>query len=139
MTLMLSSWELIFLLLLFLITIRILSGAKRTKKVIPRLSPNKNLSTDDNNTKKGDSPNLNAGPIDVFSTVLFYVNHDGNKEGPYNLKQNKDYPLQADTLITTNTLNGAWYRADQFDCLKELLYTGDSYKINSDGEIIRRN
>lgn len=139
MTLFLGSWEILFLLLIFLITVGILSSAKKTKKEIPFLSTQENPRIRGDKAKKEKYPVSNADSIDVFSTVLFYVRHDEHKEGPYNLKQIKDYPLRPDTLITTNTLGGAWYRADQFDCLKELFSIGDSYKINSDGEIIRRN
>lgn len=127
MTLMLGSWEILFLLLLFLITIGIL------RKVHPKRIPKSGKTQ----MKNGNSLGLNEDKIDVFSTLLFYVSHDGNREGPYNLKQIKDYPLRPDTLITTNTLDGAWYRADQFECLKELFHSKDSYKINSDGEVIR--
>ena len=130
MILFIGTQEILLLLFLLIISIIIISKNKNSsslpKNTSPRINDTLNIKT----------LNVSDGTIDIYSTLLFYVNHDGNKEGPYNLKQIKDYPLQKDTWITTNTLNGAWYRADQFECLKEL-FEKESYKINSDGEIIR--
>ncbi len=74
---------------------------------------------------------------DPYSGVLFYVFLDDEIYGPFTFEQIKEYPLLEDTLVTTNTLGGEWYKAKCFECFEEMFNPHLGFRIAEDGTIIR--
>lgn len=101
-------------------------------------APQQSTQTRRNLTKRKKSNHVaRENDQDVYSSLLYYVNLDGNTYGPFSLEQLKTYPLLEDTLITTNTLNGTWYEAMYFECLDDLFRPNLPFRIDADGTIIR--
>ena len=101
-------------------------------------APQQSAQTRRNSTKRKKSNDISrVDDQDVYSSLLYYVNLDGNTYGPFSLEQLKTYPLLEDTLITTNTLNGTWYETKYFECLDDLFCPNLPFRIDADGTIIR--
>lgn len=101
---------------------------KSPSEELQKTNPKENMASDSSQEK-----------IDIYSTIMYYLNLDGETYGPFCLSELKTYPLHEDTLITTNTLNGKWYEAKYFECLDELFRPILPFKIDTDGVIIREN
>jgi hypothetical protein len=74
------------------------------------------------------------------SEMLYYIYFENEVYGGFTLSELKiDYGeyLEADTLITTDTLNNEWYKAKCFECFDELFNAQQGFRINEYGEIIR--
>lgn len=96
-----------------------------------------------NNTQYGvanqqsSSVSSKQGKVDLYSTLQYYVIVDKKNYGPLSLEQLKAYPLQEDTLVSTNTLGNKWYEAKYFECLDNLFGHDLPFRIDEDGVIIR--
>jgi hypothetical protein len=90
---------------------------------------------------KKDSPqsNMELNPSYNYNNEQnFFIYHQNEVKGPYNLQQLKrQFTITEDTQITTDTLNGEWYEAKYYECFDDLFNKDKDFYINEFGEIIK--
>lgn len=87
--------------------------------------------------QQGSGTNSKQKKVDLYSTLQYFVIIDKKIYGPLSLQQLKSYPLQEDTLVSTNTLGDKWYEAKYFECLDNVFSQNLPFRIDEDGVIIR--
>lgn len=136
--------ELVVLLVVLVAILMIVVGNMKQGKSSRRAANiNQREKSRHNNTQYGvanqqsSSVSSKQKKVDLYSTLQYYVMIDKTIHGPLSLEQLKSYPLQEDTLVSTNTLGNKWYEAKYFECLDTVFSQNLPFRIDEDGVIIR--